>query len=306
MEPEILIIGAGIIDVLACPVDADVFVTGSLPAKEIRMTTGGDALNEATILAKMGKKVQLETVIGKDKAGEFLKEHCQNQGIYVDERCFKEELSTGINLVLVTEDGERHFITNPYGSLRALTLSDIHMPFPEFVKVICFASVFVFPKLKTPELQEIFMQAKKQGKILCADMTTCKNQETIEDMAPAFQYLDYLIPNAKEAMMLTRTETIEDAGKALLNAGVKHVVIKNGKEGCMLFLAPHGEEKDVIIKKISGTPSERCIDTTGAGDSFVAGFLAAILENQTIEQCAARGNECGKKAVEVVGATEWI
>lgn len=299
MNPEIFIIGAGIIDVIACPVNPDVFTVGSQPAEEIRMTTGGDALNEATILARMGKKVQLETVIGRDKAGEFLIEHCKKNHIFIEDSCIKKDLSTGINLVLVTRDGERHFVTNPYGSLRALELGDIHMPFPESAKIICFASVFVFPKLKTKELEAIFSQAKKQGKILCADMTTCKNQETLADMAPAFQYLDYLIPNAKEAMLLTRTETVEAAGYALLSAGVKHVVIKNGKEGCLIFT------KDGI-KKVATRPSDHCIDTTGAGDSFVAGFLAALAEDKTIEECAAYGNECGRKAVEVVGATEWI
>ncbi|MCQ2507701.1 MAG: carbohydrate kinase family protein [Dorea sp.] len=299
MDPEIIIIGAGIIDVIACPVTADVFESGSLPAREIRMTTGGDALNEATILARMGKRVQLETVIGKDKAGEFLVDHCRKNQIHIEDHCLRDDLSTGINLVLVTEDGERHFVTNPHGSLRALELSDIQMPFPESAKIICFASVFVFPKIKTKELELLFSQAKKQGKILCADMTTCKNQETLEDMAPAFRYLDYLIPNAKEAMLLTRTETVEEAGQALLAAGVRHVVIKNGKEGCLIF------EKDGM-KKVASVPSEACIDTTGAGDSFVSGFLAALLENKSVEACAAFGNECGRRAVEVVGATEWI
>ena len=70
-NPEILIIGAAIIDVLARPVNTKVFDTGSYPVEDIHMTTGGDALNEATILAKTGHKVQLETVIGEDEAGKI-------------------------------------------------------------------------------------------------------------------------------------------------------------------------------------------------------------------------------------------
>ena len=50
-NPEILIIGAAIIDILARPVNTKVFDTGSYPVEDIHMTTGGDALNEATILA---------------------------------------------------------------------------------------------------------------------------------------------------------------------------------------------------------------------------------------------------------------
>jgi len=70
-NPEIVIIGAAIIDVLAYPVNVKVFETGSYSTEDIHMTTGADALNEATILAKKGRRVQLETVIGQDDAGKY-------------------------------------------------------------------------------------------------------------------------------------------------------------------------------------------------------------------------------------------
>ena len=56
-NPEIVIIGAAILDVLVRPADAEVFQSGSSPAEEIRLSVGGDGLNEATVLSKMGKTV---------------------------------------------------------------------------------------------------------------------------------------------------------------------------------------------------------------------------------------------------------
>ena len=76
-EPEVLLMGAAIIDVLVRPADEEVFRTGSYPAEDIRMSVGADALNEATVLARMGKPVRLVTVIGNDLAGRFLIEHCR-------------------------------------------------------------------------------------------------------------------------------------------------------------------------------------------------------------------------------------
>ena len=70
-----MIIGASILDVMVRPADRHVFETGSSAAEDISISFGGDALNEATILAKMGKSVGLETVIGKDKAGKFHLKH---------------------------------------------------------------------------------------------------------------------------------------------------------------------------------------------------------------------------------------
>src|SRR5699024_3332791 len=79
--PEILIIGAAIIDVLVRPADAGVFEAGSASAEEICLSVGADALNEATVLSKMGKQVRLETIIGADKAGGYLLNHCRECGI---------------------------------------------------------------------------------------------------------------------------------------------------------------------------------------------------------------------------------
>lgn len=299
MNPEILIIGAAILDILVRPVGEDVFRMGSYNAEDIRMSVGADALNEATILAKMGKRMGLETVIGKDKAGKLILDHCHEQGIMLRDNSVKEGLSTGINVVLVEEDGRRSFLTNPHGSLRKLRLEDIPMPFPESAKIICFASLFVFPEIRARELEILFSQVKKQNKILCVDMTKCKNHETAEEMEPALRYVDYLFPNDEEALLLTGHKSVEEAAEVLLDVGVKHVVIKCGARGCYIRTA----QEKMWIPAAEGV---KCVDTTGAGDSFAAGFMYALSEGQNLKDCAQYANICGGKAVEVMGATEWI
>lgn len=297
-EPEIVIIGASILDVLAYPADEEVFRTGSSPAEDIRLSVGGDALNEATVLARLGMKVLLETVIGSGKAGKFILDHCRDCGILLPADCVREDFSTGINVVLVSRDGSRHFLTNPYGSLRRLTLQDIHMPFPQSAKIVCFASIFVFPEIGPKELEVIFRTAGEQGKIVCADMTKRKKNETVEELAEALSYVDYLIPNDEEAMLITGKNTVEEAAESLRRAGVKTVVVKCGSKGCYVC----GREKCFWV------PAEKnvkCVDTTGAGDSFVAGFLHALAQGRNVRECAEYGNKCGANAVSVAGATDW-
>ena len=298
-EPEIVIIGASILDVLAYPADEEVFRTGSSPAEDIRLSVGGDALNEATVLARLGMKVLLETVIGSGKAGKFILDHCRDCGILLPADCVREDFSTGINVVLVSHDGSRHFLTNPHGSLRRLTLQDIHMPFPQSTKIVCFASIFVFPEIGPKELEVIFRTAGEQGKIVCADMTKRKKNETVEELAEALSYVDYLIPNDEEAMLLTGKNTVEEAAESLRGAGVKTVVVKCGSKGCYVC----GREKCFWV------PAEKnvkCVDTTGAGDSFMAGFLYALFQGKNLRDCARNGNYFGGKAVAVTGATDWL
>ena len=68
-EIDFTIIGAAIIDILARPVTPDVFLSGSQPVKEVRLCYGGDALNEAVVLARFGKRVDLFTKVGGEEAG---------------------------------------------------------------------------------------------------------------------------------------------------------------------------------------------------------------------------------------------
>ncbi len=173
------------------------------------------------------------------------------------------------------------------------------MPFPESVKIICFASIFVFPKIGADELLHIFAQAKRQNKIVCADMTKRKNGETLKDMAEAFSYIDYLLPNHEEAMLLTGKDTAFEAARAILETGVKNVVIKCGKKGALVM-----NQKEAYM--VPGKKGVSCVDTTGAGDSFAAGFIFALSKGGTLKECAEYGNECGARAVAVAGATEWL
>ena len=302
MEKDgILIIGAAILDVLVTPADVEVFRTGSYPAEQIRMSFGGDAINEATVLTSLGKKVYLETVTGDDLQGEMIRSHCEKLGIILTESRIRPGLTTGINVVLVQENGERSFLTNRNGSLRKLALEDIRIPFPQDAGILCFASIFVSPELKAAQLAEIFRQAKAQGMIVCADMTKRKNQETAEEMREAFAYVDYLLPNEEEACLLTGKDTVEEAAAELRYAGVRNVIIKCGKRGCYLC----GERKGECGVYVPAEEGVLCVDTTGAGDSFAAGFVYGLSEGWDLRTCAVFANKCGGRAVTEMGATSW-
>lgn len=298
-SPEILIIGAAIIDVLARPAGPEVFQSGSCPMDRICMTTGGDALNEAILLAGMGKKVYLETVIGEDEAGAMVARRCEKSGISLEKRQIRPNLHTSVNIVLVQENGERSFLTDPHGAQRKLRLEDIRMPFPSAAKILCFASIFVFPEIGPDDLKIIFSQAKSQGMTVCADMTKPKKGETAEDFREALSCVDYLIPNVEEACMFTKRGTAQEAARELLNAGVKHVIIKCGDRGCLV-----ADQDDIY--QVPAKEPVNCVDTTGAGDSFVAGFLYGLSEGKSLHECAENGNAWGAKAVAETGATEWM
>lgn len=302
MKNHVLIIGAGILDVLVCPVKEEVFQKGSVPVDTLKVSTGGDGLNEATVLARLKreeKSVRLLTLLGEDEAGEMIWKHCEKEGICMDLSVREKEICTGVNVVLVKEDGERCFFTNPSSSLRRLSIKHMPSRFPKDVGILCFASIFVSPKFGGKELAELFSRAKKQGILICADMTKCKNQETTEDIKEALALLDYLFANKEEAGMVTGKETIEEMAEALYACGVKNVIIKCGAKGCYVRNREIGKQFPAVLGKA-------CVDTTGAGDSFAGGFLYALSEGKDFVECIRWGNVCGSLAVEAVGACAGV
>lgn len=297
--PEAIIIGAAIADVLLCPVDETVFEKGSLPVDSIRMRIGGDAVNEATVLSRLGHAPMLATVLGDDGVADFVGAHCLREGVALH-AARRQGMDTGINAVLVSAAGERSFITNRNGSLRRLSMEDVLPVFEteafRQARLVCLASMFVSPMLTLADMEEIFVRARQAGKIVCADSTKRKNGETLRDAAGALSQLDYFMPNLDEARLLTGLEAPDDVADALLGAGVKNVALKLGGSGCLL---KNGSERYMIPV----WPVERCLDTTGAGDTFAAALQAAILEGRSFAECGAYANAVASLCVEQLGAT---
>ncbi len=180
-KKDITIIGAAIIDILAGPVTPDVFRTGSWPVDTVKLSFGGDALNEAAVLAKFGKNVELVSKVGLDDAGERVLDYMERLGLPTDSIVIEDGLATSMNLVLVDGCGERCFLTNPAGSLRRLTLQDVEKYLDGAADLVSFAGMFVSPQLDIPAMEQLFRTIKqKPGRTLAVDMTKAKNGERLD------------------------------------------------------------------------------------------------------------------------------
>lgn len=296
---EAVIIGGAIADILLRPVDGSVFEKGSCAVESIRMGLGGDALNESTVLVRLGHAPMLVTKLGEDGVADFILAHCEREGIVVH-AARDAKMDTGINAVLVGHDGERSFITNRNGSLRRLALEDVlpALGTDAFAraKLVCLASMFVSPQLDARDMEALFASVKSAGKILCADTTKRKNGETVADVAGALKHLDYFFPNLEEARLLTGLEEPEEIAQMLIDAGIGCVALKLGGQGCLVRTLCESF-------RIPAYAEANCVDTTGAGDNFAAAFIAGILEGLTLPQCGALANAVASISVEALGAT---
>jgi len=296
---EIVIVGSAHTDLQLYPVGRDVLEKPSYSVKQMLLTVGGDAINEATVLTHLGHKVKLVTCIGKDSIGDFVIEHCTKNKI--DTSCIKRdpEKTTSINVGLVAEDGERTFINNRSGSIWTFAPKDVNLDAVSEGKILSFASIFNNPLLDESIMIPLFKKAKDRGMIICADIVASKNGETIDSIRNALPYIDYFFPNYTEAKEIAKKDSLDEIADVILGCGVKNVIIKTGKEGC--FIKNIG-----TTLRIPAYPKAKCIDTTGAGDNFASGFISGLLEGRDLKACAEFANCTASVSVEKIGATAGV
>ena len=296
---NISIIGAGVVDVLVGAVDEKIFARSSTPADFVKISFGGDALNEAIVLSRLGKKVQWISKVGDDDAGRRILNYATENGLDTSSVKVEANLETGVNIVLVDGSGERHFLTNPRSSLRKLSAEDILPHVDGMADIVCLASMFVSPLLDIAATEKIFKLIKSKPRILAFDATRAKNGETLKDLSASLSCADYFFPNEAELATLTGEADVYKNIEALLSFGLKCAVVKRGGRGCVITT------KDKRFE-IPACRVEKVLDTTGAGDCFAAGFLYALSEGRSLEECGRFACATAACSVEEVGAVTGV
>ncbi|WP_081676169.1 carbohydrate kinase family protein [Butyrivibrio sp. AC2005] len=299
-EPEITVIGAAVMDILAGPAGPEVFQTGSMPMNYIRTSFGGDALNEAVVLSKLGKKTELITRLGTDETGERTQTFLSTNGVSLVHSTICDEYPSSVNIVLVDEKGERYFLTDPATCLRKLSAEDILPHVGEMADIVSFASIFVSPILDIPSLERVFREIKSENsRILLTDMTKPKRGEKLSDIDCFLPYIDYFLANEDEISMLTDCKDAYENAAKVVEAGAGCAVIKRGSKGCIIKTA-------TVCYEIPAYHDCKVVDSTGAGDSFAAGFLYGLSEGFSLRDCGRFACAVASCVVEKVGGSEGI
>ena len=121
---------------------------------------------------------------------------------------------------------------------------------------------------------------------------------SLSDIAAVLPMIDYIFPNDTEAAFLTGIDgSYEEMAEALLEQGIRHVVIKAGEQGIYAAASESGERFMLPALKVP------VVDTTGAGDNFVAGFMEGLLRGADFRECCEAGLEAAALSIQHLGAT---
>lgn len=283
----------------------DVLVQGSrgLPAsgttafvEAIGMRGGGDALNQALTLGRLGHDVGLMTVLGDDAPGRVVREQVESAGVSPDWISTSSRLPTSTTVVLIGQDGERSFLSQRGASADACAASDFErVDLPDGLEVLSIGSLMCSRGLDLEVLPELLRRARARGVVTIADMVTDRSDGTLGQLRPILEHLDYLVPSELEALSYTGRTDARSAADAIRDYGVGTVVVKRGRAGTLAVT-----ERAVISV---GTYSVPVVDTTGSGDNFVAGLISGILDRLPLEDSLRRGAASAGLSVGHLGAT---
>lgn len=218
---DVICLGAAVVDIPLRPVSRDIFDIESYPVDRIAMSVGGDAMNEATIISRLGFKTGIIACIGDDAAGQFILRSCEKDNIDVEGIKIDPTIDTSMNIGLVTDDGERTFVTNRNGSLWKENIEHVDFEKMKQAKILSLASIFNCPLLDGKTLVKIFKEAKAAGMTITADMIKPRLGETLDDIREALSYVDYFFPNFDEACLMTGETEESKVGTSFLNAALR-------------------------------------------------------------------------------------
>ena len=166
----------------------------------------------------------------------------------------------------------------------------------EGVRIVSLASLFRAPLDRAEVIRALVTAAKEAGAIVSADTKLPTFREVpVGALADVWPMVDYIFPNEREAAYYTGETDYAKMAEAFRRLGVRNVVIKAGAEGCYVS----GQEGAFHLPAL---PVE-VVDSTGAGDNFVAGFLSGVLRGESLRACAERGRARAAECISRMGAS---
>ncbi len=294
---KMLLAGHASCDLPFQPVDKSVFDTDTIFARDAKVLTGGDALNTTVTLVKLGmeNEARFISVVGEDVYGKITLSYLKEHGVCIKSIRIDPGVSSLVTVILIDSDHERHFVC--YGNAaRHITPEDIFHNIAADTRYLHIGSFMSLDALEGENAARLFQRAKELGIHTSFDVTFDNEGRWLKKIESALPFTDLMFASYDEAVCLSgglREE--KEIGAFFRSRGVKCFILKLGERGCYAL----DQENEFFLPAYENSS---VVDTTGAGDAFVAGYLYALQKGCTVKECCVSGNAEGCMAVSGLGS----
>jgi sugar/nucleoside kinase (ribokinase family) len=295
-KPGVICSGNIVFDTLVRPVD-DLHWGGTTFVDSIEWHAGGNGGNTSRALGILGVPVRLLGAVGNDDAARFLLDRLERAGV---DTCRVEHVDgpTSSTVGLIRPNGERKFFHRHGASNKAFTEPTTFTPdLCAGVAHYHMSALFVLPQLR-PHGASVLQQARAAGLSTSFDTNWDPENTWMLDLEPCLPNIDYLFMNEDEARMMTGHTEARDAAAVVLAKGLRVAVMKLGGKGCAIYTG----EREILCPAFDVDVR----DTTGAGDCFAAGFIAALLQGMDLAGAGRFANAVAALSVQQVGAVSGV
>lgn len=298
---RVLCVGMMVCDTLLFPVPGDVLSRDSVSIQTPVISCGGDALNVALALAKLGAEAAISGRVGEDMNGSFIRTACQTAGVDITGITTDPDCSTAASYALIDPTGERHFLSDRK-IFHRLTDTDVPDALLDWADIVYMGSALAMEQMNAGGLERLFRRAREKGKITVMDAALSDApapDSWLEQLKPVLKYTDVFLPSLEEAETITGVHHAENISACFQDLGLHIFGVKLGGDGCLVTDFQRTEH-------IPAVPNIKVVDTCGAGDSFVAGFLRGMLEGWDPFMCARLASCVAARNVQAVGGTAGV
>ena len=283
METLISVIGGANVDLSATLNDS--FIAADSNPGHIDVGYGGVARNIAHNLSLLGARTQLLTIFGGDLFGGLLYDYCKQQSIDVHLSGRESDMRSGIYLCLNNRGGEMIAAVADTECIRAITPEWLAKRSGELN-----VSDYIVADTNISEEAIRWLMENVTVPLFIDGVSTTKAHRVVNALCKAkLPYLHTIKLNLKEALAVTETATYAEAAQKLLNLGVAHVYITLSADG--VYCRNAAEEW-----LFPALPAE-IVNTTGAGDAFLAGVVYAHAKGIAFPQTAQYGLMAARAAL---------
>lgn len=244
---------------------------------------GGGVPATMAVLSRLSVPTRLQTYLGKDPFSALIEAELRDSGVEFNNLYTGNGIPVIISTTIITK-GDRTFVS--YSE---------NIPEDEMVDSVV-ENLFFNAKIVEMQLGklDIYRKArqKDKDKIFVLD-TGWLDDLSIEKYKDYLEFADYYTPNRKEALKITGAKTPEQALR-VLSKYFKNPIVKLDSKGCLVM-----KNDDILL--IPSLPDITAVDSTGAGDAFLAGFMYGLYHDHDIVDCVLFGNITGGVCVQEVG-----
>jgi sugar/nucleoside kinase (ribokinase family) len=295
-----LVVSAGVLvaDHVSTPISHCPAAGELIMADDLILNIGGLAANVAAALGGWGIAPVVCGKVGDDLLGPVVAETLRQAGADPRGLAVDPHRPTSQTLILNVKGEDRRFV-HIFGANAALSIEDLEAVLDPAPKVLYIGGFLILPALEPARLARLLAGARERGTKIVLDVACPGPADYLGKLAPVLPHVDVFLPNSDEARLILGGEAdpVRQA-TAFRDLGARRVVITCGGDGAVAL-------SDGLRARLGVYPVD-CLDSTGGGDAFDAGYIAGLIDGLDELGCLRLASAAGASCVRAVGTTAGV